>query len=121
FWNPAFQRHANSASAITATVLVAENPSDLHIFLSAFTGVRDLRATSSGVAAPMPRGVIEVMDPVAFKIHFGAEAPDVSGGARLAAIRFAVRNTTDLRAALAASRIAWFAHAGASVVPAETA
>ena len=41
FWNPAFQQHANTASGIAGVVLVAENPTDHHIFLSAFTGVRD--------------------------------------------------------------------------------
>ena len=49
FWNPAFQQHANTASGIAGVVLVAENPTDHHIFLSAFTGVRDLHATSNGV------------------------------------------------------------------------
>src|SRR5919198_4859330 len=49
FWSPSFQQHANTAVAIDSVVLVAENPSDHHIFLSAFTGVRDLQATSSGV------------------------------------------------------------------------
>ncbi len=37
FWNPALQQHANSANDIAGAVLVAENPSDHHIFLSAFT------------------------------------------------------------------------------------
>src|SRR5215813_15407237 len=49
FWNPEFQQHPNTANGIASVVLVAENPTDHHIFLSAFTGVRDLAATSSGV------------------------------------------------------------------------
>ena len=77
FWNPAFQRHANTVSGIAGAVLVAENPSDLHIFLSAFTGERELRATSSGITAPTPRGDIKVMDPAAFENHFGVAAPDI--------------------------------------------
>ena len=52
FWNPSFQQHANGACAIAGAVIVAENPSDHHIFLSAFTGERELNATSSGITAP---------------------------------------------------------------------
>src|SRR5450631_2306800 len=42
FWDPAFQRHANSAKGVPGVVLVADNPTDHHIFLKAFTGVSDL-------------------------------------------------------------------------------
>src|SRR6185312_10512140 len=38
FWNPAFQSHPNRASGVGGVVLVAENPSDHHVFLSAFAG-----------------------------------------------------------------------------------
>ena len=121
FWNPAFQRHSNTAATIAGAVLVAENPTDLHIFLSAFTGVRELRATSSGVSAPTPRGSIDIMDPAAFKIHFGIEAPDISGGARLAAIRFAVHEPAALHVALNAGDITAIVHAGATIVSPEVA
>jgi hypothetical protein len=121
FWNPAFQRHANTASGIAGAVLVAENPSDLHIFLSAFTGERELQATSSGITAPTPRGDIKVMDPAAFENHFGVAAPDISGGARLAALRFHVRDRAALLAALTAGGIAAISHMGATVISAGTA
>ena len=64
-------------------VLAAENPTDHHIFLSAFTGVRDLTSTSSGIVVSTPRGEIKVMDPAAFRGHFGVAAPDVAHGAQL--------------------------------------
>src|SRR5438552_8884321 len=121
FWNKTFQRHANSASGIAGAVLVAENPSDLHIFLSAFTGERELQATSSGITAPTPRGDVKVMDPAAFANHFGAAAPDISGGARLAALRFHVRDRSALLAALTAGGIASLSRIGATVIPPETA
>jgi hypothetical protein len=92
FWNPAFQVHPNSAAGIAGAVLVAENPTDHHIFLSAFVGERDIQATSTGITVPTPRGDIQVMDPVAFRSHFGTEPPDIASGARLAALRFAVRD-----------------------------
>ena len=91
FWNPAFQTHANTVEAIAAAILVAENPTDHHIFLSAFVGERDVQATSTGITVPTPRGALQVMAPTAFHVQFGVDPPDVSGGARLAGLRFAVR------------------------------
>lgn len=90
FWNPAFQQHENGVVTVTGVVLVAENPSDHHIFLAAFTGERAMLATSSGIAVRTARGEIQVMDPRAFADQFDVVAPDVTGGARLAALRFGV-------------------------------
>ena len=92
FWNPDFQKHPNGASAVAGVVLVADNPSDHHIFLSAFTGERDLLATSAGISIKTPRGEIQVMKPDAFHDRFGTMPPAVQNGARLAALRFAVRD-----------------------------
>lgn len=106
FWNPAFQQHRNTASGIAAVVLVAENPSEHHIFLSAFTGVRDLHATSSGVSAVTPRGEIKLMDPAAFRGRFGTAPPDISQSARLAALELRVRDRAAAAGALDAGAIA---------------
>jgi catechol 2,3-dioxygenase-like lactoylglutathione lyase family enzyme len=105
FWNPAFQAHANGAAAIGAIVLVAENPTDHHIFLSAFSGVRDLHATSTGVTVETPRGAIQAMDPAAFRLHYGVAPPDVRNGARLAAAKFVVHDIAATRAVLDRSGI----------------
>ncbi len=121
FWNPAFQQHANTADGIAGAVLVAENPTDHHIFLSALTGVRELHATSSGITARTPRGDIQVMDPAAYRSHFGVEPPDISTGARLAALRFKLRNREALTAALDKSGVEFSFHMGAIVVGPETA
>jgi hypothetical protein len=91
FWNLAFQSHPNTVSGVAGVVMVADNPTDHHIFLSAFTGVRDIGATSAGIAIQTPRGEVQVMDPAAFRLHYGTEPPDVSRGLRLAALRFLVR------------------------------
>ncbi|MGZ3358286.1 MAG: VOC family protein, partial [Xanthobacteraceae bacterium] len=111
-----FQQHPNTASGVASVVLVAENPSDHHIFLSAFTGVRDLHATSSGVSASTPRGEIKVMDPAAFRSHFGTEPPDISQGARLAALQFRVRDRAALEAALNKGGVAASSRMGSTVV-----
>jgi hypothetical protein len=88
FWNPAFQAHANTAAGVAGVVLVAENPTDHHIFLSAFVGERELTATSSGLLIKTPRGEIQVMDPVAFRHHYRIDPPEVEESARVAALRF---------------------------------
>jgi catechol 2,3-dioxygenase-like lactoylglutathione lyase family enzyme len=92
FWNPAFQAHPNTTTAVASVVLVAENPSDHHIFLSAFAGERELLATSSGVTVATPRGTIQMMEPSAYGSHFGVKPPDIARGARLAALIVAVRD-----------------------------
>src|SRR6202040_963956 len=121
FWNPTFQQHPNTASSVAGVVLVAENPTDHHIFLSAFTGVRHPHATSSGVTTSTPRGDIKVMDPAAFRSHFATEPPDISHGARLAAVQFRVRDRAALNAALKAGGIAASSRMGATIVAPETA
>ncbi len=121
FWNSAFQQHANSVCAIAGAVIVAENPSDHHIFLSAFTGERALVATSSGVMARTPRGDLQIMDGAAFESHFGVSPPELSGGARLAALRFVVRDRARLLATLTATAIPHISHMGHVVVPPQAA
>ena len=121
FWNPAFQRHTNGASSIAGVVLVAENPSDHHIFLSAFTGERELLATSSGVAASTPRGAVQIMDPAAFENHFGIAPPDLAAGPVFAALRFGVRDPSAPVAALSAGGIPFSSHMGRTVVEPGTA
>src|SRR5712691_11416594 len=100
FWNPAFQAHANTASAVSGVVLVADNPTEHLGFLSALSGESAPPAQPIGVSITTPRGKIRVMDPVAYASHFGVEAPDTSSGARIAALTIAVR---DFSAAITAA------------------
>src|SRR5262249_38475433 len=106
FWNPAFQQHANTASAIEAAVLVADNPGEHHAFLSAFTGGCEVSAPPSGIAAPTPRGGISAVDAAAPPPPRRTEPPHISRGARLAALRFRVRDRAALATALKAGGIA---------------
>jgi hypothetical protein len=121
FWAPALQQHTNGVTGIAGIVLVAENPSDLHIFLSAFVGERELHATSSGIIAPTPRGDIRVMDPAAFQSHFGVSTPDISVGARLAAVRFAIGNGAALLARTRGENVPVSMQMGAIVIPPDAA
>jgi catechol 2,3-dioxygenase-like lactoylglutathione lyase family enzyme len=115
FWNPAFQQHPNSV------VLVAEDPDSHHDFLSAFSGVSDLRVSSSGLSASTARGRIELMRPAAFSSRFGTNPPDVSQSARLAALLLSVRDRGELLAALTAGEVAFSSPSGATVVGPEDA
>ncbi|MBI3704936.1 MAG: VOC family protein [Rhizobiales bacterium] len=89
FWNPAFQQHANGVAAVAGVVAVAEKPQRHRDFLLAFTGADGSRDTGDGFTIDLPRGAIEMTTPAAFERRYGQPAPDVSGGARLAALRFA--------------------------------
>lgn len=103
FWTPAFQRHPNGATGISAVTLVAENPSDHAEFLSAFSGVRDMVSNSAGIALTTPRGHIEVTSAAALAFHTGeriAEAP-----ARIAGFTVDVGDAEAAAARLAAAGV----------------
>jgi len=51
FWNPAFQDHLNGVTGVT---MVAERPEAHRDFLGAFTGVSEVRSSSSGISAATP-------------------------------------------------------------------
>ena len=74
-------------------------------FLEAFTGEREAQATSAGIDIRTPRGRIQVMGPEAFRDHFGTEPPATEHGARLAALRFAVRDLATVERGLRADNI----------------
>jgi catechol 2,3-dioxygenase-like lactoylglutathione lyase family enzyme len=88
FWNPAFQAHPNGAIGIASVAMVAENPTDHHIFLSAFSGQRELASHSFGISVTLPRGRIDVLTPLAVGARFGPGVAGDSGPSRL--IAFAV-------------------------------
>jgi hypothetical protein len=121
FWNPDFQRHPNGATGMAAIVMVADNPTDHHIFLKAFTGISDLHSSSLGITARTANGDIEIMSPTAFRDQFGV-TPQVSGeGMTLNAIRFAVADIGHAEAILAAAAVKPQRHVGRLVVPPDQA
>jgi len=116
FWNPAFQLHANSARSAPGVVAVAENPSDHHIFLKAFTGINDLHSSSIGVTAGTENGDIEIMEPVSFRDQFGLAVAADGDGMSLPALRFAVDDLAKAEAVLRQSGISSQRHVGRLVV-----
>jgi catechol 2,3-dioxygenase-like lactoylglutathione lyase family enzyme len=121
FWDPAFQRHANGAKAVPGAVLVADNPTDHHIFLKAFTGVSDLYSSSIGVRARTENGDVEIMEQVAFRDQFGV-APELSGeGMTLNGLRLEVADIAQAEAWHRQSGLASRRHVGRLVIPADIA
>lgn len=121
FWKPDYQQHANGVSGVLGAVLVADNPTDHHIFLTAYTGVRDLHASSIGVTAATPRGDVEIMEAVSFRDQFGT-APKLDGdGASLKGLRLSVPDLDATERLLAGAGIVSHRHVGRLVVPPEAA
>jgi hypothetical protein len=121
FWDPAFQTHANGVSVVSGVAMVADNPTDHHIFLEAFTGLRNLHSTSIGLTARTENGDVEIMEPVAFRDRFGV-SPAVEGeGMTLNAMRFRLADIAQAEALLRQSGIASRRHMGRLIVPPEVA
>jgi catechol 2,3-dioxygenase-like lactoylglutathione lyase family enzyme len=89
FWNPAFQKHANTVSGVAGVVAVADEPEQHRAFMQAFAGAQ-ATTVKDGFSIATPRGTIDLMTPAAFVARFGVKVPDTARSARLAAIRFAV-------------------------------
>src|SRR4029077_13637612 len=121
FWNPAFQNHPNGAAAIAGIVMVSENPEAHRHFLSAFSGVSDVRSGTNGIAVETPRGEIQVLNPDAYRMHVGTEPPDLSRGARLAAIRFSIADKACLKDMLDKGGVAFSEHRGNVVLAPDVA
>jgi PAS domain-containing protein len=116
FWNPAFQKHPNGVSGVAGVIIVSESPGDHRHFVAAFSDTGEVASSSDGIAVTTPRGDIHVLNPAAYRLHVGVEPPDMSRGARLAAIRFAARDRSELTAAFKAGAIAAVEHDGKAVV-----
>ncbi len=121
FWKPDYQQHANGARGVLGAVLVADNPTDHHIFLGALTGVRDLHSSSIGVTAKTPRGDVEIMEAVSFRDQFGT-LPTLDGeGASLKGLRLTVSDIDATERVLKSGGVASHRHIGRLVVPPEAA
>jgi glyoxalase-like protein len=93
FWNPAFQVHPNSATGVAGVVLVAQDPGSHARFLATFANAES-QVSANALMIKTPRGNIEVVTPATFLERFGVSAPEVSRGARLAALRFSMADAS---------------------------
>jgi hypothetical protein len=117
FWNAEFQRHANGATRAEAVMLVADNPSDHHIFLGAVTDVRDLHSSSLGVAARTPGGAVEILEPVTFRDEFGVGLEAEGQGASFAGLLIAVKDIDATAALLQQAGVGFARRGGLLVLP----
>jgi catechol 2,3-dioxygenase-like lactoylglutathione lyase family enzyme len=117
FWNPAFQQHSNGALGIDGVIMVAGNPQDHRRFVGAFSGVSDIKSSESGICAMTPRGEIQVMNPAGYRAYAGTAPPDLTRGAHLAALRFAVRDQTQAMSMIEHAGIAAVERGRKIVVP----
>ncbi|MFC0242910.1 VOC family protein [Rhodopseudomonas telluris] len=117
FWNPAFQLHRNGARSVRGAVMVADSPTDHHIFLTAFTGLRDLHASSIGITARTPRGDLAIVEPVSFRDQYGVDVAADITGARFSGLRIAVEDLAVVEPLMQQSGIAATRHMGRLVVP----
>lgn len=120
FWNPAFQSHANGVTGVAGVVMTAQRPDDHARFLSAYTGVADVKA-GTGLAADTPRGCFAVMPPADYRDEFGVDAPPVRQGGRLAALRLAVDDLARTRGTVAAGGVAFTTTANRVIITPESA
>jgi Glyoxalase-like domain len=120
FWNPAFQKHPNGVSNVAGVVAVAEQPARHMNFMQSFTG-GTAQTGGDGFTIATPRGTIEVTTPAALLDRYGVKAPDVSRGARLAAIRFATTDASLLQGAPELAGLAGLYAGNAAVIGPEDA
>lgn len=128
FWSGAAQTHANGATGITRVSLVADNPSDHHIFLSAFVGERAMRSTSFGIEIEAGgntaggksiggKSIIEIVSPEGFKFRYGVAAPKAATP-RFAGIELGVATLDPIAKAAEVAGVTLNPHANGLVLPA---
>lgn len=86
FWSADYQSHRNGVRALKSVVVVCEEPAMHHIFYSAFTGEREMRATSLGITIATPRGELRLMTPSAYERLFGETVALVNAQPRISAV-----------------------------------
>lgn len=79
FWAGAMQQHPNGTTGISRVTMVAENPSDHHVFLSSFAGSREMQANSSGIAMICGHGLFEIISEETFRFTYGVMPPAGEG------------------------------------------
>lgn len=121
FYKKELQQHANGTSAVLGAILVADNPTDHHIFLNGVTGVRELHSSSLGVMATTPRGDVEILEARAFADQFGL-TPKIEGeGMSFKALRLAVPDLDRAEQGFTTNGIACHRHIGRLIVPPQAA
>lgn len=120
FWNAAFQRHPNGATAVSAVVLAAPEPERHAAFLEAFTGAKPSEPASHDLSFALANGHLDVMTPDdAAEVYASVEADP--GQASLVALSLRVENVDRQGASLAALGIPYLRVGSRLIVPSSAA
>jgi hypothetical protein len=90
--DPAGCSHANGALGVTGVYMAEANPADFQYYLEATTGQREIRASSLGIQADTPNGIVAILTPHGIEALFGLSDRAASRGLRLCAFTLAVKN-----------------------------
>ncbi len=106
FWKADYQRHPNTAQGTAEVIVLAEQPLSYAKFFQGFAGSDDMTAWDEGFTLKTGRGVISVISPADWRVHFPESfAPDLDQGPRLAAFRISVDNVDAVQESLRAANI----------------
>jgi len=84
--------HANGALGVTGVYMAEVNPADFQYYLEATTGQRAIRASSLGIEADTPNGVVAILTPDGINALFGLSNSITIRGLRLCAFTLAVKD-----------------------------
>ncbi len=118
-WAPAYQRHANTASAIAEVIMVAEAPMELAEFFGRLLGADAVTGAPEEVSAG---GMVRVLSPAQFAERYpDAKAAKTPSPPYFAGFRVAVADIAAAGAALARRKLRFGVREGVlSVDPRET-
>ena len=90
--DPASHDHANGALGVTGVYMAEANPADFQYYLEATTGQRAIRASSLGIEADTPNGIVAILTPDGINALFGRSDGVTIRGLRLCAFTIAVND-----------------------------
>lgn len=118
FWSAERQVHPNGAVSVRSVAMVAENPSDHHVFLTAFSGQRDLQSNSLGINAHLANSRVDILTPIAATQIYGSTPAAIPA---LIGLTVAVRDLSVIATRLKAASIPAERRQSSIVVPAGAA
>jgi catechol 2,3-dioxygenase-like lactoylglutathione lyase family enzyme len=90
--DPASFGHANGALGVTGVYMAEANPADFQYYLEATTGQRAIRASSLGIEADTPNGIVAILTPDGINALFGLPNNAATRGPRLCAFTLDVES-----------------------------
>ncbi len=114
--DPAYFDHPNGALGVTGVYMAETNPADFQYYLEATTGQRAIRASSLGIEADTPNGIVAILTPDGINALFGLSDSVAPRGPRLCALTIAVKSLVALEKRLNDQGIDHRAQAGRLVV-----